>query len=202
MTTGGLPNAEPSIAILDLFPRQGEWRDGDYLALPRNRMVELVCGRVDVLSVPSMLHQFLARMVFLSLNAYVESRNLGIVMSAPTKVRIGDRHYREPDVLFVAAHNRQRKQEQFWEIIDLTVEIISPDDPERDLIDNRADYAAAGISEYWIVDPRDDSLLVLQLRDAAYQEVNAQTRTQTAASVVLDGFHIDVQQLFCEARAQ
>lgn len=202
MATGDLPKAGPSTAILDLFPRQGEWRDGDYFALPGNRMVELVRGHVEVLAVPSMLHQFLARLIFLSMNTFVESRNLGIVMSAPTKVKLDDRHYREPDVLFVAARNRHRKQEQFWETMDLALEIISPDDPERDLIDKRADYAAAGVSEYWIVDPRDDSVLVLGLHDGAYQELNRQTRTETAASVVLEGFQIDVQPLFHQARSQ
>ncbi len=202
MATGDLPNADPSTAILELFPRQGEWRDGDYFALPGNRMVELVRGHVEVLAVPSMLHQFLARLIFLSMNAFVENRSLGIVMSAPTKVRLDDRHYREPDVLFVASHHCHRKQEQFWEAIDLAVEIISPDDPERDLIDKRADYAAAGISEYWIVDPRDDSILVLGLVDGDYQELNPETRSESAASVVLDGFQFDVRELFREARAQ
>ena len=202
MVTGDVPQASPSNAILDLFPRQGEWRDGDYFALPGNRIVELIRGHVEVLPVPSMLHQFLARLVFLSMNSFVESRNLGIVMSAPTKVRIGRRHYREPDVLFVAAGNRRRRQDQYWEVIDLAVEVISPDDPERDLIDKRADYAAAGISEYWIVDPRDDSVLVLVLHGDTFQAVNAQDRTATAASMVLDGFQIDVRQLFREARAQ
>ncbi len=40
---------DASVAILELFPRQGEWRDGDYFSLPGNRMVELVHGHVEVL---------------------------------------------------------------------------------------------------------------------------------------------------------
>ncbi len=199
MATSDLPKMKPSTAILELFPLQGDWRDGDYFALPGNRLVELVRGHVEVLPVPSMLHQFIARLVFLQMNEFVDRANLGIVMSAPTKVRIDDRHYREPDVLFVAARNRHRRQEQFWETIDLAVEIISPDDPERDLNDKRLDYAAAGISEYWIIDPRDDSIKVLELRDGDYQDLSKST--ETASSKVLDGFQIGVRKLFAAARS-
>ena len=110
MATSDLPKMQPSTAILELFPLQGDWRDGDYFALPGNRLVELVRGHVEVLPVPSMLHQFIARLVFLQMNEFVDRADLGIVMSAPTKVRIDDRHYREPDVLFFSARNRQRRQ--------------------------------------------------------------------------------------------
>jgi hypothetical protein len=37
----------------------------------------------------------------------------------------------------------------------------TPDNPDRDLIGKRADYAEGRIPEYWIVDPRDESITVL-----------------------------------------
>ena len=194
-------NDDASVAILELFPRQGEWRDGDYFSLPGNRMVELVNGHVEVLPVPSLLHQFIARLVFLQMHGFVEQARLGIVMSAPTRVRISERHFREPDVLFVSQANSRRRQEQFWETADLVVEIISPDDPDRDFVDKRRDYAAAGIAEYWIIDPRKDSIQVLHLRDGEYPEVIKYVRTEHAVSRVLKGFRIDVEELFAKARA-
>ena len=47
-----------------------------------------------------------------------------------------------------------RNQEHEWAGADLAVEIVSPSDPNRDLVEKRAEYAAAEIAEYWIVDPR------------------------------------------------
>ena len=190
-----------SVAILELFPRQGQWRDGDYFALPGNRIVELVRGHVEVLPVPSLLHQFIARLVFLQMHGFVEQSGLGIVMSAPTRVRISERHFREPDVLFVSQANLRRRQEQFWETADLVVEIISPDDPDRDLVDKRRDYASAGIAEYWMIDPRNDSIRVLHLLDCEYREVIQYVRPERAVSRVLEGFRIDVEELFAKARA-
>lgn len=202
MATDDMPKTGPSTVILDLFPRQGEWRDGDYFSLPGNRMIELVRANVEVLPTPSLLHQFLARLIFLQMHEFVERGNLGIVMSGPTRVRIGDRHYREPDILFVASRNRRRHHEQYWETVDLVVEIISPDDPDRDVIDKRIDYAQLGIPEYWIVDPRDDSILVLELRAGRYHTTNEPSRTTIALSVVLSGLSLDVAWLFSEARSQ
>ena len=45
----------------------------------------------------------------------------------------------------------------------LVVEVIGEDDPERDLVTKRLEYAQAGIPEYWIVDPRTDTIDVLRL---------------------------------------
>lgn len=188
----------PSTEILSLFPKQGEWQEGDYFALPGNRIVELVQGHIEVPPVPSLLHQLLSRQIFLWLHEFVSNRNLGIVMSAPTRVRIDGRHYREPDVLYVASENLSRRTEQYWEVIDLAVEIISPDDPDRDLIDKRSDYAAAGVREYWIVDPRDDSVMVLELSNGEYTE---HSKEPIARSRFLPDLELNVSDLFRAARA-
>ena len=201
MSSGNVTTDDASVAILELFPHQGQWQDGDYFALPGNRIVELIHGHVEVLPVPSLLHQFIVRLVFLSMNEFVERANLGIVMSAPTRIRISERHYREPDVLFVSRENLQKRQEQFWETANLVVEVVSPDNPDRDLIDKRRDYALAGIEEYWIIDPRDDSIQVLHLREGQYHDAGRSMRIGTAVSVVLPGFNMNVGQLFDRARA-
>jgi Uma2 family endonuclease len=191
-------NRSPGTDILQLFPSQGEWQDGDYFSLPGNRLVELVDGFIEVLPMPSLQHQFLTRLIFLALHDFCESRTAGIVMTAPTRVRVADRHYREPDVLFVATRNLKRRQQQFWETADLVVEVLSPDDRDRDLIDKRRDYALAGIPEYWIVDPRDESLHVLALESGNY--VASVSRT-IAVSSVLPDLKVDVIDLFRRASA-
>lgn len=49
--------------------------------------------------------------------------------------------------------NDLRRQDAYWTGADLAVEVVSEDDPGRDLITKRLEYAQAGIPEYWIVDP-------------------------------------------------
>ena len=50
---------------------------------------------------------------------------------------------------------------------DIVVEILSTN-RRRDLVRKRHIYAAAGVKEYWIVDPRHDTVLPLQLHDGRY----------------------------------
>jgi Uma2 family endonuclease len=57
----------------------------------------------------------------------------------------------------------------------LIVEVVSPgevgtDNYDRDYIEKRAEYAARGIPEYWIIDPSRAVVMVLTLSKQSYQE--------------------------------
>jgi Uma2 family endonuclease len=82
----------------------------------------------------------------------------------------------------------------------LAVEVVSEDDPARDHSEKRADYAAAGIKEYWIVDPRDRTVTVLVLKAKKYHERGVFEDGQAATSALLRGFAVDVSELFDAAK--
>lgn len=67
---------------------------------------------------------------------------------------------------------------------------------EPDLVDKRRDYAEAGIPEYWIVDPRGETITVLRLRRGAYLEQGVYRRGAAASSPLLAGFAADVAAVF------
>lgn len=52
----------------------------------------------------------------------------------------------------------------------LVVEVVSPGKANRDYRHKRSEYAARGISEYWIVDPNKDQVLILIWTDGLYEE--------------------------------
>ena len=76
------------------------------------------------------------------------------------------------------------------------VEVVSPDDPNRDWITKRADYAEAGIPECWIVDPSEEAITVLELKGPAYAEHGIFGLNAKATSPLLPGFTVDVGTLF------
>jgi len=78
------------------------------------------------------------------------------------------------------------------------MEVVSADDPNRDLIEKRDDYARAEIPEYWIVDPRDRSVTVLTLDQTSrgYHESCRVSDGESACSVLLDGFSVPVSEVF------
>ena len=51
------------------------------------------------------------------------------------------------------------------------MEVVSDDeeDRQRDLETKRQEYAQAGVAEYWIVDPKTETVTVLTLDGAAYR---------------------------------
>ena len=52
----------------------------------------------------------------------------------------------------------------------LVVEVLSPSTRRRDLLGKRTIYAEAGVPSYWVVDPKEPSLTVLELLDGGYVE--------------------------------
>lgn len=76
------------------------------------------------------------------------------------------------------------------------VEIVSPDDPARDTVEKVADYAEAGIPEYWIVNPLDETITVLVLDGPAYAQHGVFQRGERAASLLLAGFSVAVDEVF------
>ena len=183
---------EPTWEIAHLFPNQGTWNEEEYLALDTNHIVEFTDGYLEVLPMPTTSHQLIVVFLFEALKAFVSKQNLGLVLIAPLKIRIRRNKYREPDVLFVTREHDSLIGEQFWLGADLVMEVVSPDNPERDWEKKRADYAEAGISEYWIADPQRGTITVFSLNDGHYVVHGEFARGSRAASQLLPGFEVDV----------
>jgi len=191
---------EPAWEVTRLFPPQGSWSVCDYTELTdlTNQLVEFTDGHIEVLETPTQTHQILVRFLLDGLRAFVEPRQLGEVLFAPLRVRIGLSKFREPDVVFMHAHHATRRLEDYWEGADLVMEVVShhPVGRRRDIEAKRLDYAEAGIPEYWIVDPVEMRVTVLALEAGAYEKHGCLVAGQTASSRLLPGFTVDVARLF------
>jgi Uma2 family endonuclease len=180
-------------ALLSALPTQGEWKEEDYLWLTdrTNRLIEFTDGRIEVLPMPTEKHQAISRYLFLQLLAFLQAIG-GTVFYAPLRIKIGPRRFREPDLLLVRDAKDPRRGNAFWTGADLVVEIVSPDNPQRDTRKKRREYAQAGIPEYWIVNPLTATITVLRLEGAKYKEHGVFKRGVSATSAVLAGFAVSV----------
>ena len=181
----------------EVLPRQGRWAEDAYLWLTdrTKRLIELTDGNIEVLPVPTDEHQSLVAFLYEAFSVFVRERG-GKALFAPLRLRVGEGKFREPDLLVVGDAGDPRRRSRFWLGADLVVEVVSPDQPERDLVEKRAEYAEAGIPEYWIVDPRFEVTTVLKLEGAAYVDHGVFTRGMRADSVLLKGFSIDMDAVF------
>jgi Uma2 family endonuclease len=112
--------AEPAWEIAQLFPAQGDWTEDDYLDLDTNRLVEFSHGRVEVLVMPTELHQDLLLWLYESLKRFVSAHKLGKVMLAPRPVQLWPGKFCEPDILFMLAENDMRRTQPYWIGADLS----------------------------------------------------------------------------------
>jgi Uma2 family endonuclease len=124
---------------------KAEWSDGEVTV-----MMAPVSGQHDD------LHLWLARV----LGTYVEDRDLGKVKGPQFVSRLtwpGDPPHasrREADLLFIQKSRLHLLKPNYFEgAPDLIMEIVSPESQARDWREKYLEYAAAGVREYWIIDP-------------------------------------------------
>ena len=179
--------------VLDLTPLQGLWTEEQYVAMTNHsrRLLEFTDGRVEVLPMPTPKHQKIPALLYRSFFVVVQALG-GIVLFAPLRVQVRPGKYREPDLVVLRDAQDPRQGDRSWHGADLVLEIVSPDDPERDTVTKRTDYAEAQIPEYWIVHPEDETITVLTLGDNGYVEHGVFGRGERATSMLLTGFTIDV----------
>ncbi len=185
------------VKVSQLFPKQGEWTERDYFGLPEtNRIIELTDGDLIMPPHPTDTHQTAALRLVLALHGFVTARSLGEVRFAPLPVQLWPGKIREPDVLFLTREHADRRSERAWGPPDLVMEVISPGTEGLDRETKPAEYARAGIAEYWIVDPHGRSIEVWGLEQGTYVLLGKFGRGQTARSRLLGGFEIAVDDVF------
>ena len=189
--------AELDALLADLLPRQGQWDAEGYLWLTdqTNRLVEFTDGHIEVLPMPTDKHQHILKYLFLAFHAFVQPRG-GDVCFAPLRMEIRPGVFREPDLVLLRDARDPRRENRYWRGADLVLEVVSPDQPARDLVEKRGAYALAGIPEYWIVNPLNETITVLRLDGDRYVEHGVFGRGAQATSVLLAGFAVTVDAVF------
>jgi Uma2 family endonuclease len=179
-----------------LYPLQGSWSEQDYLDLGTNRLVEFCDGCIEVLPMPTLLHQRIVRYLFLLLQEFVSARAVGEVLFAPLPVHLRPGKFREPDIVYLRLGRGQYRGQP--EGADLVVEVLSEgeENRRRDLENKAQEYAEAGIPEYWIVDPENRRITVLVTTGAGYRPHGVFGPGDAATSVLLPGLSVSVNDLF------
>jgi Uma2 family endonuclease len=198
----GLPAIESWKDLLeDILPPQGQWSEDEYLVLTdhRNRFIEFTDGFLEVLPWPTCKHQMVLGFLLRAFSNFFDHRG-GIVLFAPLRLQIRPGKFREPDLLLLLSASDPRNQDRFWLGADLALEVVSEHKPERDLVERRADYAEGGVPEYWIVNPMSETIAVLRLQGAAYEEAGLYRRGQAATSVLRPEFSVPVADVFDSAQ--
>ena len=102
----------------------------------------------------------------------------------------------EPDVVIVLNERRDIIGRSRVEgVPDIVVEVLSTG-RNRDLVRKWQIYAEAGVLEYWLMDPRDDTVTPLELRDGAYVERAVLGAGDALTTPLLPGLAIPLAGIF------
>lgn len=106
----------------------------------------------------------------------------------------------EPDLVIILDERREIVGRTHVEAPpDIAIEILSTD-RNRDLVRKRQIYAEAGIREYWPIDPRNDTVMQLELRDGEYFERAVLGSEDTLTTPLLPGLSIPLAEIFNHRR--
>lgn len=168
----------------------------DFRRLPEGTLVELIGGHLVFRPTPLVQHRRVVGQLVWLLGDFVESRDLGVVVSW-IDTRLSDADAFQPDLVFVSHERLGILGEQEIEgAPDLVVEVLSPSTGYYDLTQKREAYERAGVREYWIVDPERQTVEVLTLDEGAYRTAAKAERAGRIGSVLLEGFETRLERLF------
>jgi len=187
---------QPTKEILRFFPKQGEWTEADYFRLPEiNQIVELSEGRLIITPSPTEQHQRISAKMFSLIWNYALSNNVGDVRYSPLDVKLYEGVVREPDIIFMSNEHRDRIADTYWGVPDLVVEILSEGTARIDREEKYLEYQQAGVLEYWIVDPFNQSIEVYSLKNGVYELFGKWGAGEIAKSKLLDGFEVNIDDV-------
>jgi Uma2 family endonuclease len=122
---------------------------------------ELVDGEIVEMSPAGGRHGQICVGIIGVLREFVKPRALGRLFDSSTGFRLPNGNVRAPDVSFVAAERASVVDAGFVPLApDLAVEVLSPSDQPRQVLDKIGDYLSAGTRLVWVVDPVTGSVAV------------------------------------------
>ena len=134
----------------------------DIYALPDGQRAELIDGEMYMMAPPSMIHQKIVTRLSADINNYIRHKHgdcESFVAPFAVFLNADDKNYVEPDISIIC-DKRKLEDRGCNGAPDWIIEVTSPSDPQRDYGIKLFKYRAAGVREYWIVNPQKNTVTV------------------------------------------
>ncbi len=171
-------------------------RDDFYDEIRPDQKAEFINGEFIMHSPALNRHLAVTQKLTMQLDAFVETRGLGLVRTEKA-LCVFPRNDYEPDVVFfgLAKAAGLTPDTLKFPIPDFVCEVLSDSTEDRDRGIKFRDFAAHGVSEYWIIDPDDEVLEQYVLRGESY-ELRLKSGSGDITSHAVPGFNIPIRALF------
>ena len=127
---------------------------------PEESMLELTAGELYVVPSPTPKHQEISAELEFIIRSYLKQYPIGMLYYAPIDVVFSEEDVVIPDLCFVSqARTNIIKETHIQDTPDFIIEILSTN-KNRDLLIKKEMYEKYHVKEYWIVDPKEKTILV------------------------------------------
>lgn len=129
--------------------------DEELLRLPKDgQRYELVDGELRAMSPAGWKHEVIVVRLAARLLAFVGPKRLGDVLGSNALYAMPSGNRRGPDVSFIVAGRLSPDSPPFPQLApDLAVEVLSPGDKPREVLDKVGEYLQSGVRLVWVIDP-------------------------------------------------
>jgi Uma2 family endonuclease len=192
------PNSELIVAEYQMKIKEEKTKLAEFLNLiHENIKAEFINGEI-VMHSPVMKRHWLAssKLSFFILQ-HVLDHKLGEVGIEKVMIDCTRNKY-EPDIVFFKSEKASHfaQDQLLFPPPDFIVEILSDSTRQNDYHIKFQDYAAHGVSEYWIVDPEIQTIEQFQLQGNQFELVHRFKHDDQIQSKVIDGFILDISQIW------
>ena len=175
----------------------------DCLAWEEGTRGEIIDGEAVMMAPPSTAHQLISMELARQLANFLEGRKCR-VLPAPFAVRLFERAGDKPeDVqtvvesdLSVVCDSAKLDKYGCRGAPDLVVEVLSPSTQRHDRLVKLDLYQRAGVREYWIVSPEEQTVQVLLLRGGLLLPYELYGPEDIAKVNVLEGCFVELSKVF------
>jgi Uma2 family endonuclease len=169
-----------------------------YDVVTEEQKAEFINGEIVVHSPVKLQHNSASLLLYRLLGTYVDIHQLGVVGHEKLLITLERNDY-EPDVCFfgnLKADGFTPDQMKF-PAPDLAIEVLSDSTAHNDRGIKSRDYAASGVTEYWIIDPAEEIVEQYILQGEKY-ELRIKSNSGEIHSVAVSGFTIPIRAIFDE----
>lgn len=163
--------------------------------------MEFINGEIHLLASPSIGHQDVLGRLHLLFHNYFQGKECRVFL-APFDVHFRKKDLKEPDVMqpdvLVACdlEGNINEKGRYMGTPTMVVEILSDSTRTKDMVDKLNTYMLSGVQEYWVVDHKQQNILIYSFADCVIDRYKLYERDSSAESLVFAGLIADVDALF------
>ena len=171
---------------------------------------ELIDGVVYLLASPSFTHQRILGELYTSFREHLNNQAKCDAFMAPFDIKLirqnikllreeteDDINVVQPDLIVLCDYMKDiNEKDRYQGTPTLAVEILSPSTRSKDRVKKLDLYMESGIEEFWIVDPKTESVMVYSFNEGELDRDAFYTSGQTAESIRFPGLSVLLDKLF------